>query len=269
MLDRIKHLLYQLGFARVLDKLRFHFQKIYNHKANKAFRLSNPGIAIPPDKFIYETYWLNYKAYFQNIEDIPKEIVTITKGYIDYNTSGVQILDWGCGVGGNLKGLKKILDTKIKLSGCDVNCEMIEWNNKNLSGIDFFCIDPLPPVAYAENSFDLIYGISIFTHLNKKSHFLWIEELYRLLKKDGILLITTHGPVFKQKLTHKETVLYDKGELIERKYTSEGSRVFSSFHPPTFIHSLIKSRFEVLEYFDGSQFPELIGYQDKWVLKKI
>nr|WP_321485654.1 hypothetical protein [uncultured Draconibacterium sp.] len=42
-----------------------------------------------------------------------------------------------------------------------------------------------------------IHAISIFMHLSETMHYAWINELYRILKKDGILIFTTHGELCK------------------------------------------------------------------------
>ena len=146
---------------------------------------------------------------------------------------------------------------------------MIEWDKNNLPGINFSCIDPLPPTDFLPESFDLIFGISIFTDLSKESHFLWINELHRVLKQNSVLLFTTHGSYYKNKLTNHELKEYNAGNILEQKYAKEGLRVYCSFHPRQFIHKLIKGKFEILSYYNASEFPDLIGSQDKWVLRKI
>ena len=269
MLNNLKHLIYRLGIGNYIDKMRFYYFKLRNRKKNKKFRDTHPNYHIPPDHFLYETFRLDYEIYFENINQISRELVSIVAPYIDFSRNDLQILDWGCGIGGNIKGLREILNSTTKLYGCDINKKMIEWCDKNIARIDFSIIPPSPPTQYSNESFDFIFGISIFTHLGKESHFLWIDELHRILRKGGILLFTTHGSNFKNKLTTTEKKIYNAGEIVERRYTNEGLRVFSSFDPPTFIQQLIDSKFEVLKFYDGSEFPNLIGAQDKWVLKKI
>lgn len=269
MLNQIKFLLHTLGFASIIDKGRYLYFKIVNKKINKQFRLLHPELPIPPDKFLYETYRLDYRVYFENIDLIAKEITSITLPYLNSKKPRITILDWGCGLGGNSHGLKMLLKDNALVFGCDINSEMIEWNQKHLNNIDFSTINPTPPTHFPAEYFDLVFGISIFTHLNKESHFLWITELHRILNKNGILLFTTHGSAFKSNLTKKELGEYNKGHFVERNYSKEGLRVFSSFQPPPFIQNLVKSGFEIINHYDGAEFPELIGNQDKWVLRKL
>ncbi len=52
--------------------------------------------------------------------------------------------------------------------------------------------------------FTAITGLSIFTHLSVKAHEEWIKELYRVIKKGGILIITTQGPGYRNILLPHE-----------------------------------------------------------------
>jgi SAM-dependent methyltransferase len=45
----------------------------------------------------------------------------------------------------------------------------------------------------ATATFDLIYAISVLTHLREDDHIEWLEELHRIAKPDAVLLLTTFG----------------------------------------------------------------------------
>jgi SAM-dependent methyltransferase len=57
-------------------------------------------------------------------------------------------------------------------------------------------IDLLPPLIIKDNTFDLIFGYSVFSHLSERAANLWIEELTRVLKPGGHIIITTQGRTF-------------------------------------------------------------------------
>ncbi len=57
-------------------------------------------------------------------------------------------------------------------------------------------IDLLPPTIFNSNSFDLIFAYSVFSHLSEKAANAWINELARVTKPGGHIIITTQGRTF-------------------------------------------------------------------------
>jgi predicted SAM-dependent methyltransferase len=121
-------------------------------------------------------------------------------------------------------------------------------------------------LEYESDFFDVIYATSVFTHLSEEMHFAWIEELLRILKKQGIILITTHGDNCKSKLTSKEKKSFEEGKLVIRGNVNEGHRTFAAYQPAQFMRKLF-SDFEILDHVtresEGNYFP-----QDVWIAKK-
>jgi SAM-dependent methyltransferase len=150
--------------------------------------------------------------------------------------------------------------------GTDYNKEYISWCQKNITNVHFKTNNLNPPLAFENDMFDVIYGISIFTHLTEELHFKWFNELIRVLKPGGILFLTLHGEAFLKKLTEIERKKFEKGELVERSNTKIGHRTFASFQPKSFIRSLIGKN-KVVEFIPGdlkSQKPQ----QDIWIIRK-
>ena len=122
-------------------------------------------------------------------------------------------------------------------------------------------------MPWAKNYFDIVYGLSIFTHLSETLHFDWFKELMRVLKPEGIFLFTTQGNNFTIKLTEQELKLFRKGELVIRGKVTEGHRTYSAFHPVSFVERMI-GRNKVLEHIERE--PDGSGSlpQDVWIIQK-
>lgn len=103
-----------------------------------------------------------------------------------------NILDFGCGCGRTLRSFAE-LSNSHHLYGSDFDAEAINWCKENLRFARFDVNTPLPPVTYASNKFDLIFALSVFTHLNEDYQFRWLSELRRTLRPGGILIISVHG----------------------------------------------------------------------------
>jgi SAM-dependent methyltransferase len=106
---------------------------------------------------------------------------------------GLSILDFGCSSGRVLRHFwDQRKNRQWKLSGVDIQARPIEWMRQHFP-LDF-CVyvgNTLPHLPFADNSFDVIYGFSVFTHI-KFQWDAWILELRRVLKPGGLLIQTIH-----------------------------------------------------------------------------
>ncbi len=51
----------------------------------------------------------------------------------------------------------------------------------------------VPPLELGEGSVDAVYAISIWSHFSAPAALTWLEEMHRVLRPGGVLLLTTHG----------------------------------------------------------------------------
>jgi SAM-dependent methyltransferase len=103
-----------------------------------------------------------------------------------------SILDFGCGCGRVTRFLRPNVGQKVV--GTDIDAESISWCNENLRHIaDFSINEALPPLPYADRTFDFVYCISVFTHLPEDMQFAWLSELRRITKPRGIFITSVHG----------------------------------------------------------------------------
>jgi 2-polyprenyl-3-methyl-5-hydroxy-6-metoxy-1,4-benzoquinol methylase len=107
-------------------------------------------------------------------------------------TTAHGILDWGCGCGRVIREIMKFV-TPATLTGCDIDTEAIAWDKKHIPGPTFDRIDPYPPTSYSAGAFDLIYGISVMTHLDEQTQLSWLRELSRIASQGGIVALTVIG----------------------------------------------------------------------------
>jgi SAM-dependent methyltransferase len=110
-------------------------------------------------------------------------------------TRDSQILDFGCGWGRMTRFFLKDL-VPDNLYGIDVNSEMIDICLNTVRQGNYSVGTPEPPTKFANNSFDVIYAYSVFSHLSEFVHIKWVEELSRILKPGGILIVTTQARQF-------------------------------------------------------------------------
>jgi hypothetical protein len=85
------------------------------------------------------------------------------------------------------------LPPETRLYGVDIYKPAIDWCRMNCKVGEFQHTEPLPPLPFADQSMDLIYGVSVLTHLDEDFQDAWLEELGRLVAPGGIVMLTVHG----------------------------------------------------------------------------
>lgn len=110
----------------------------------------------------------------------------------DPNREYPRWLDFGCGCGRIARHVAGALPV-ARLSGVDVDAAQIRWARRHLAG-DFSTMNTAPPLPLEPQSFDVVYAISIFTHLSEEEQHAWLAEIHRVLRPGGLLIATTHAP---------------------------------------------------------------------------
>jgi SAM-dependent methyltransferase len=109
-----------------------------------------------------------------------------------WSFEGRRVLDFGCGAGRTLRHFLSEAQT-AEFWGADIDAPSIDWLGKALCPpLHAWRCSAGPPLGLQHGSFDLIWAISVFTHLTDTS-LPWLLELHRLLKPDGLLIATYMG----------------------------------------------------------------------------
>lgn len=242
------------------------------------------------------------RALTEGVEALPVpdgDIIAITQGgrdarsYLDSMISGhvsleqflrhagvdpealTSILDIGCGTGRLLTGWHAS-GRKRRLVGGDINDILIGWCNQHLPHVAEWSVTPsLPPLAYDDQSFDLVILASVFTHLPLDWQRAWIRELQRLVSPGGAVVLTLHGtPYHHLLLDVTQRAMFDREGYVERRAGDPGANSFGTFHSPAFAEELVRP-FEVLRRYPSgvgasgvaSWFP-IAAWQDVYVLRR-
>ncbi|MEJ0102858.1 MAG: class I SAM-dependent methyltransferase [Bacteroidota bacterium] len=104
--------------------------------------------------------------------------------------ANTKILDFGCATGRVLRHFA--LQSIVECWGCDINENHVIWCNRYLPpSVKVFQNSSLPHLMIEENFFDVIYCLSVFTHI-ETFETSWLCEIRRVLKKGGIAYVTIH-----------------------------------------------------------------------------
>ena len=104
-----------------------------------------------------------------------------------------SVLDFGCGAGRVLAHFSRLAPA-AHCAGCDVDAAAVRWAADRRPGQDWAVSSFEPPLPFAAERFDLIYSVSVFSHLSGGLQERWLRELRRVLAPGGMALLSVHGP---------------------------------------------------------------------------
>lgn len=179
-------------FANVTDDLWF-WLCTEGYRSSAPLRNVLPGL---PDETVQLTYtgdkgdsvlkdgWAAYKLF-----------KSLYERHVGPIADCRNVLDFGCGWGRIIRFFLKDV-APSKLWGVDPVAEMVSLCQRQNRWCNFEAIHTRPPCRFPENTFDLIYSFSVFSHLSEEMHKSWLLELNRILKPGGLLIATTRGREF-------------------------------------------------------------------------
>jgi SAM-dependent methyltransferase len=103
-----------------------------------------------------------------------------------------DILDFGCGSARVLPHVAA-MSAGARCVGCDVDAGAITWARSHHPGLSFAVSGHEPPLPFSAASFDLVYSISVLSHLDELGQDRWLGELRRVLRPGGRALLSVHG----------------------------------------------------------------------------
>jgi SAM-dependent methyltransferase len=171
-----------------------------------------------------------------------------------------SVLDFGCGCGRVLIWLHRS-SPQTHFHGTDTDQDAIRWCRENLPFASFGVNRPAPPLEFRDGSFDLIYAVSVFTHLDEELQRRWLEELRRVLKPKGLLLFTVHGRAAWSGLEpDAQRLMEERGFLCTKSSKLRGHLpqwYGTAYHSPEYVRETLGSLVRIIAYI-----PEGLGYQD-------
>lgn len=158
------------------------------------------------------------------------------------NLKGKSVLCVGCGSGEECEHLAKLGAKKVV--GIDISKGLIEVAKQSYPKLEFHVMD-MEKINFSENSYDFVYS-SLTMHYVKD----WTKTLkgiYKVLKKNGSFLFSTHHPIKWGAEVHrsKEKNVFLMGY---EKYESGKSKIFGDYLNSRKIDDIWFDKFKVSYY---------------------
>jgi SAM-dependent methyltransferase len=154
------------------------------------------------------------------------------------------ILDFGCGCG---RVTRRLAGLPGEVRGSDLDGPAVDWCRDNLTFATFTQNGLEPPLPFPPEDLDLVYGFSVLTHLPVAVQHAWIEELTRILRPGGYLLVSTHGERYLERLTEDEREAFRRGEVVVRYEEVAGTNLCTAFHPPAYVREQLGAALELVD----------------------
>jgi SAM-dependent methyltransferase len=173
------------------------------------------------------------------------------------------ILDFGCGCGRVCRFWRPLPTREVH--GCDYNARLVAWCANNLRHVQALQNGLDPPLPYPDAKFDVVYSLSVFTHLDEARQHSWMAELVRVLAPRGRLLFTLHGEAARPHMTDRERSEFDAGRPVARFGVHAGSNLCSTYHPRSWAEDQLLGDLELLSYVPAG---EIFPVHDTYVVAK-
>jgi ubiquinone/menaquinone biosynthesis C-methylase UbiE len=105
-----------------------------------------------------------------------------------------SLLDFGCGTGYTIERLSVRFPNAV-LYGFDASSESVGQAINRTVARAHFTHSKNCPLPYEDNSFHAIYSNGTFHHINPLERPLWMKELFRVLKRKGVLVVFENNPL--------------------------------------------------------------------------
>ncbi len=175
----------------------------------------------------------------------------------------LPLLDFGCGCG---RVLRHFSGLRGRLCGTDLHPRLVQWCEANLPFGTFAVNGLAPPTRFASGEFGLVYALSVFTHLPDGLQEAWMDEMRRLLRPGGHLVLTTHGARYVNELQPADRQRFADGQLVVTRDDRAGGNVCGAYHPESYVRRHLARGFTVVDFVPEGAHGN--PWQDLWLLRK-
>jgi SAM-dependent methyltransferase len=228
----------------------------------------------PPARLRYRVHGhLNKAGYLEAGKILAQNIQDLCRIAGRDFSSFTDILDFGSGCGRVIQNFRD-RPGSYNLYATDIDPDLVSWGKSNLHGIQWSVNGHQPPLPFDDNAFDLIYGISVFTHLDEDFQHVWLRELQRVARPGATLILTVHGEYAVRRLpmlyrsyvdeVHERGFMFITGSKGRFKLDGLPDFYQTTFHTKEYVYNDWSDYFDIVDYIERG----IHNFQDAVVLRK-
>lgn len=230
--------------------------------------------SIHSEDFIYQ-FMLNHaqfvsdpklpaEHYFSTGDESAKKLIAL-KRELGISRK-VSLLEFASGFGCVTRHLVKY-PHEFEITSCDIHEKAMEFIEHSMN----VCCTrsySAPEKFQTPKQYTIVFALSFFSHMPRKSWAKWLATLYRSVEPGGYLIFTTHGLVSQKSLV-KNAVLDESGFWFtsnSEQKDLDSAEYGTTITSPAFVRQAVKGLENVATTIlhEGHWW----GHQDAWVLKK-
>jgi SAM-dependent methyltransferase len=207
---------------------------------------SRDGLPVPPLRLVRSSTGTSSLDWYFDGGALAAESIreTLRRNGAEIERLGA-ILDLGCGAE---RVVRRWASLPARVHGCDYNPRVVAWCRRNLTFARFDVNALTPPLPYPNEQFDLVYALSVFTHLPEPLLAPWMQELVRVLKPGGYLIVTTHGDAYLPQLDAEEQRLFLAGRPVVRYVSEAGTNRCGTYFSERFVRDELSNGLQVVDF---------------------
>ncbi|MDO4343732.1 MAG: class I SAM-dependent methyltransferase [Eubacteriales bacterium] len=141
------------------------------------------------------------------------------------------VLDAACGSG---YGTNLIAQSAKEVYGLDISKEALDYANENYKKDNLHYLHgSIESLPFEDNFFDVVISFETIEHVDEKIQMAFLKEIVRVLKNDGILIMSTPNKKVYTDDAHQEATEWHVKEFYEDEF-----------------HDFIESRFQYVTYYE-------------------
>jgi SAM-dependent methyltransferase len=209
------------------------------------------GRRLPPPSLRYRSLGTSSRRTFRHLgEQAARQIAAA----LDRDApDATRLLDFGCGSGRVTLALHA-MRPGLAVVGVDVNAAAIAWCRRHAPG-QFHWIRSGARLPFTDGSFDCACAINVFTHFDETEQFAALREVQRVLRPEGLLIVTTRPFDAAQPLNARGFAFSSRpGDAFKDRLT---------WHSPEYLREAWSPAFELLH-----RIPRGVGLRDVVVFRR-
>lgn len=144
---------------------------------------------VPPNHILRRTSSHTIRHYYESGLTTFLPIITAAVNYGVPMDQSPNVLDFACGAGRQLLHLTRHYPN-VRAYACDIRADAIAHLQRLYPSVKACANKFDPPLPFDDATFDLIYSVSVFSHLSITDAQLWLPELFRIARPGSILCLT-------------------------------------------------------------------------------